>query len=204
MNNPYICFSTSLPALKLTLILLIVFAMLSGCASNRPDRIESQANKQEFKANPKTRAEFAVAMQFIKTADYDKAIRHLNHVVVQAPNNPVPYINLAIAYKKMQNLKLAEENLKAAIKLDPWNPVANNEYALLYRKTGRFSEARQVYENLLDKYPKFTMAHKNLGILCDIYMRDYPCAIKHYESYSGATPDDGAVKIWIADLRNRT
>ena len=83
------------------------------------------------------------------------------------------------------------------------NPVANNESALLYRKTGRFKEARQVYEQTLMKYPNFNIMHKNLGILCDLYLKDYECALKHYVFYSNAVQDDKTVKIWIADVQKR-
>lgn len=181
---------------------LALLALLVACAGNQLKKVDAQA-RQAVKLTPAARADFVVAMQSIKSVEYDKAIKLLNKVIAQSPNNPVPYINLALVYKKMQNLTLAEENLKLAIKIDPENPVANNEYALLYRKTGRFGEARQTYEKMLEKYPNFIMAHKNLGILCDLYMKDYECALKHYVVYSGAMPDDGAVKIWIADLRGR-
>jgi tetratricopeptide (TPR) repeat protein len=143
-------------------------------------------------------------MGSIKSAEYDKAIKLFNKVIAQSPDNPVPYINLALVYEKMQNLALAEENLKLAIKLDPENPVASNEYALLYRKSGRFTEARQIYEKILGKHPDFIMAHKNLGILCDLYMKDYKCALKEYVIYSGLMPDDGNVKVWIADMQKRS
>ena len=184
-------------------ILLVLLVSLAACAGNQSKRVEVQAGKQPVKVSPQAHADFLAAMQFIKSEEYEKAIKLLSKVIAQSPNNPVPYINLALVYKKTQNLTLAEENLKLAIKIEPENPVANNEYALLYRKTGRFTEARQVYEKILEKYPNFTMARKNLGILCDLYMRDYECALKHYVIYSGVMPDDGAVKIWIADIRSR-
>jgi tetratricopeptide (TPR) repeat protein len=183
-------------------IVLALLASLAACADNQPTRVEAQA-RPPVKLTPVARADFVVAMQSIKSVEYEKAIRYFNKVIAQSPNNPVPYINLALVHKKMQNLTLAEESLKLAIKMDPDNPVANNEYALLYRKTGRFTEARQVYERILEKYPNFIMAHKNLGILCDIYMRDYACALKHYTVYGSFRPDDAAVKIWIADMKGK-
>ena len=203
MKYTYLNISFDLNALSRSGMMLVLLGSLAACAVKQQDKVEFRADKQVFKTSPKARADFVVALQYIKTADFDKAIKSLNQVIAQSQNNPVPYIDLALVHKKMQNLALAEENLKQAIKLDPGNPVANNEYALLYRKTGRFTEARQVYENILEKYPKFIMAHKNLGILCDLYMKDYACAIKHYEVYSGAMPDDPAVKIWIANLKGR-
>lgn len=157
----------------------------------------TSAQKAEIEAN------FSEAMQSLKLVQYEKVIKLFNKVIAQSRNNPVPYVNLALVYEKMQNFTLAEENLKLAIKVDPANPVASNEYALLYRKTARFNEARQIYEKILEKYPSFIMAQKNLGILCDLYMKDYRCAQKHYEIYSGMVPEDATVKIWIADMQRR-
>ena len=187
---------------------------MSGCASNhlpaneKNNPVENpggviQAGKP-IKANAReVRVDFDAAMGFIKAGEYDRGIVLLNKVTEIEKNNAVPYINLAMAYGKVGNLKLAEENLKLALKIDPENPVASNEYAMLYRKTGRFSEARQLYERALKKFPGFYMARKNLGILCDLYMRDYACALKQYEIYAGAMPDDKAVKTWIADVQKR-
>ena len=149
------------------------------------------------------RKDFAAAMKLIKAEKYGKGIELLSKVTERSKNNSPPYINLAMAYHRTGNLKLAEQNLQAALKIDPDNPVASHEYALLYRKTGRFGEARDMYEKTLLKYPDFNLAHRNLGILCDLYMKDTACALRHYQIYSNAMPDDKAVKIWIADLQKR-
>jgi cellulose synthase operon protein C len=170
---------------------------IPATAGLMPARELTSAQKKEIESD------FAEVMLSLKVVQYEKAIKLLSKIIAQAPNNPVPYINIALINEKKQNLTLAEENLKLAIKVDPGNPVANNEYALLFRKTGRFKEARQIYEYILDKYPNFTMAQKNLGILCDIYLKDIECALKYYSIYSGFMPDDGPVKIWIADIRGR-
>jgi Tfp pilus assembly protein PilF len=142
-------------------------------------------------------------MGFIKAEDYQKSIELLTKVIKASPNQAIPHINLALAYKKLGKLNESEEQLQLALTAEPDNPVANNEYALLYRKTGRFTEARQLYEKTLEKYPNFVMVHKNLGILCDLYMKDYECAHKHYVIYQHAVQDDKTIKNWIADIQNR-
>ena len=182
---------------------IVVTVVLSGCVSNPPKEEPKVETKPTIAVSPEVRTDFDAAMALMKAEEYKKGIELLDKVVEKSQNNPVPYVNLGIAHAKLGNLKAAEENLKLALSLEPDHPVANNEYGLLYRKTGRFGEARQLYEKLLAKYPYYPLVHKNLGILCDIYLRDYECALREYEFYSGAMPEDKDVKKWVADVQRR-
>lgn len=184
-------------------IVLLAVLLQTGCVTAPVKEKTKAAPRAAIPVTPEARADFDAAMALINAEQYEKGIEMLDKVVEKSQKHPVPYINLAIAHAKLGNLKEAEENLKVALNLEPDNPVANNEYGLLYRKTGRFSEARQHYEQLLEKYPYYPMVHKNLGILCDIYLRDYECALREYEFYSEAMPDDKNAKIWIADVQRR-
>lgn len=206
-------FRSGMPRYALAARMLAV--LLSGCASPQGTMISApQAAEQKIESRaespaaveiaPEVRSDFEEGMQNIKAGRYDKGIVLLNKVTEQVKTNAVPYINLAMAYSKVGDLKLAEENLKLALAVEPYNPVASNEYAVLYRKTGRFGEARALYEKILKKYTRFYLARKNLGILCDLYLRDYACALKQYELYSNAFPERKDVKIWIADVRKRS
>jgi Tfp pilus assembly protein PilF len=135
--------------------------------------------------------------------DYGQAVDLLEKVIEQSPGVTAPYINIAIAYTHLGKLEKAEVHLKTALSLVPEHPVASNEYGLLCRKTGRFTEARAVYEKSITRFPDYYPLHRNLGILCDLYLNDLPSALEHYEIYSEARPDDKQVKLWIADLRAR-
>jgi tetratricopeptide (TPR) repeat protein len=153
---------------------------------------------------PHLQAELDSAMVLVKAGQHEQAADAFKKLAVALPDNPIPPINLALAYKKLDKRDLAETQLKAALTIEPDNPVAGNELALLYRMTGRFAEARALYEKTLAKYPHFAMAHKNLGVLCDLYLRDYACAIEHYKSSASNAPNDKSVGVWIADLQKRT
>jgi Tfp pilus assembly protein PilF len=150
-----------------------------------------------------SRRDFEVAVAMLNDREYDGAIELLEKVIEQSPGVTAPYIDIAIAYRYVGKLEQAEEHLKTALHLVPEHPVACNEYGLLYRKTGRFAEARAIYEKAIARFPDYYPVHRNLGILCDLYLNDPACALDHYEIYSKAVPEDQQVKLWIADLRAR-
>lgn len=205
---------------KVTVLLLLVLT-LAGCATSprttpvdraeegRPVASPAQAGKRGTRApedihvDADVIADFNTAMKYLKANDYEKGAKLLKQLTQRAPRYSAPYINLAMAYERMGKLEEAEKSIKKALELEPGHPIANTEYALLCRKAGRFAEAREIYEQILKRYPTFLAARKNLGILCDIYLRDLKCALTQYRTYSAAVPGDETVRIWIADLEKR-
>jgi len=149
------------------------------------------------------RRDFDRAVAMMKDEDYDEAIVLLEKIIEKSPGVTAPYVDIAIAYQRTGRPEQAEENLKTALDLFPEHPVACNEYGLLYRRTGRFTEAQAMYEKAIARFPDYYPAHRNLGIVCDLYLNDPACALEHYEIYSEARPEDKQVKLWVADLRAR-
>ena len=150
-----------------------------------------------------SRRDFEHAVTMLNEQEYSQAIELLEKIIAQSPGVTAPYINVSIAYRAIGEPDSAEVHLKTALELVPGHPVASNEYGLLYRKSGRFAEARVMYETTLMYFPDYYPVHKNLGILCDLYLNDLACALENYEIYSQAMPEDRQVKIWITDLRSR-
>jgi len=208
-----------------TVILMTVLLLLSGCATSgkiespsaipglsgakAPSVARLEDGRRGFiitevpRMNGASRRDFERAVAMLDKQEYGKAIDLLEKIVAKSPVVTAPYINLAIAYRHIGKPEKAEEHLKTALRLVPEHPVACNEYGLLYRKSGRFAEAREIYEKALARFPNYYPVHRNLGILCDLYLNDTACALDHYEIYSQAMPEDRQVKSWIADLRIR-
>ena len=158
---------------------------------------------EQARISGEARAQYDAALQLLEHERYEQGIAQLLGVVDKAPDVTAPYIDLGIAYKRIGDFDRAEASLKKALEINPSHPVAYDELGLLYRETGRFAAARESYEKALAIHAGFHFAHRNLAILCDIYLDDLPCALAHYEAYSRAEPDDKEVTIWIADLRGR-
>lgn len=203
---------------------LVVLAIISGCATSPkvapepianleptgPSVVRLEDGRQGFiiRENPgmndDARSEFERAVAMMNDGKNDKAIELLTKVIERSPGVTAPYINIAVAYMRTGKLEPAENHLKTALELVPNHPVASNEYGLLLRKLGRFKEAREVYEKALTSFPDYLPIHRNLGILCDLYLNDPACALKQFEIYSEGVPADEKVKIWIAELRMRS
>ena len=200
-------------------------AVLSGCAAGLGTKPPSSAPPQPVDQEPSiarfengwegfmiieraqlddaSRSEFDSAVAMFHEQAYEQAIDLLEKLIKQSPGVTAPHINLGMAYQQVGNLEQAETQFKAALELVPDHPVACNQYGMLLRKTGRFDEARNIYEQAIARFPDYYPLHRNLGILYEFYLNDLPAALGHYEIYSQAIQEDDKVKLWIADLRAR-
>lgn len=189
------------------LIVVLLSIMLGACATSAKHSGEGGSimvgARDDIAIDPAVARDFKTALSLLKKDKYEQAIELLESIVKRENRVTAPYVNLGIAYMMVGEMGKAENNLKKAIELDPGHPIANNELGLLYRRTGRFDRARNVYEKTLQKYPDFLPVRKNLAILCDIYLDDLDCALDNFEKLAEALPEDQKLKIWISEVKNR-
>ena len=74
---------------------------------------------------------------------------------------------------------------------------------MLLRKQGKFEEAESAYLKAVTVSPDYALAHYNLGVLNDLYLRRLDTALVHYERYQALSGEDKQVTRWIADLKRR-
>jgi len=190
-----------------------VACVLCACATTQstrtPARIEIQESvgftiTEEARISSNLRTDYESALTLLEQGRHAEGVALLETVADAAPQVSAPRIDLGVAFHRVGDLEAAERNLLQAIELNAEHPIAHNELGILYRKTGRFAEARNSYERALSIYPGYHFARRNLAILCDLYLADVDCALENYEAYMATVPGDDEASMWIADIRNRS
>lgn len=191
-----------IPGLRLLWILCLSLMMVSCAIETREPAEKEPAKVEKIIISEQAQQQFDEALKLLDEKHYEQAVNILNQLVKEESRFAAPFVNLGMVYKRMGDPAKAEENLRRAVDIDLGNAQANNELGMLYRKQGRFADARKAYENALADHPDYLPALQNLGILCDLYMGDLECALNQYEKYLDIE-DNKNIKIWITDLKRR-
>jgi lipoprotein NlpI len=115
-----------------------------------------------------------------------------------------PEINLGILYRKDGRLDDSERALTAATERNAGSAAAWNELGITLRLLGKFPEAVAAYEHSIAVDATFAPAHRNLGVVLDLYLADPARALTELERYQELSGEEKPVSVWIAELRQRT
>ena len=101
------------------------------------------------------RRDYQRGISLLESGQLEAGVEVLESVVERAPEVTNPYIDLGIAYGRLNRHAEAEASLSSALSLSPNHPAALNELGIVQRRTGRFEAARASYERALSIHPGF-------------------------------------------------
>ena len=155
------------------------------------------------KAPARAGTDFTRALGLMRGSDTTQAILEMQVLTQSYPDLPGPYTNLGILYRNSNQLAEAEAALLKATERAPWDAQTWTEYGATLRQAGKFAEARKAYEKAIEVNPSYAPAHRNLGVLLDLFIDDPVTAQAELETYKTLTGEDKPVSGWIAELRAR-
>jgi len=159
---------------------------------------------QDAKVSPSTQSAFRNALVAMQSEDWATAEKQLLALSEANPQLSGPQVNLGLVYWRQDKLKEAETAFNQALVLNPLNNDAYVQFGLFLRESGRFAEAEKTYLKALEVWPHNLAAHRNLGILYDLYMGKFDAAMRHYEMVLRLSPaPNKEVEGWIIDLKRR-
>lgn len=192
-------------------LLMALILGLGGCAANSPGPQSSEATgatpDKAVPADPMTDAQrktFEQASAKADAGDYDAAAMLLQQLRQARPDLARVASRLGWVRQKQAARAEAEQSYREALTLDPADPMAANNLALMLQQDGQFDEARRLLTRAIKSHPESPALHLNLAILAELYLLDLPTALDHYRTYQDLTgASNPQVAGWIADLERR-
>ncbi|WP_334078422.1 tetratricopeptide repeat protein [Microbulbifer sp. M83] len=156
------------------------------------------------------RSGMAQARELLESGDAAAAEKRLLGLTAEWPELSGLWLNLGIVQRHLEKYTEAEQSLRSAIAANDDNVFAWNTLGALLRDRGQFDAAEQHYRGALERWPDFAAAHRNLGILYDLYLQRPQEALQHYrraqELHQLRDPEqepDRQLAGWIVDLERR-
>ena len=178
--------------LKKYIGLLLVFG-LAACSGVGTKPVDTAVTEQ-----------YQQGLRLMKEKEYQSAVEVFQAITQERSDLVGPYLNMGIAYRKLGQPEASLEAFTQAQKIKPESVVVYNQLGVLHRNEGRFDEAKSAYLKAITVDKSYSPAYRNLGILCDLYLRDFSCAIDNYTQYQTLTQGkDKQVSLWIKDLQRR-
>lgn len=173
-------------------------SLLVGCASTGPAPEQAASA-----ADPAAQRRYQQALDAIRDGDVEKAEAMLESLILDYPDLDGPRLNLAILFAADSREPEARALVDEVLVHDPDDVVAWHQLGILERRAGQFDAAAEAYNRALELSPDYGLAHRNLGVLLDLYMGQPDKALVHYERYLELDGPDPEVERWVTELEMR-
>ncbi len=188
-------------------ILMLLVLWLAGCATTPQEEgaEQAQAKAPGTGVEAQAKAAFERALAAMREGHDAEAARLFQQMTQTYPTLSGPHANLGILAFRAGKLDEAEAAFKRALALNPKSAVSLDYLGVIARERGDFEQAESYYRQAIAARPTYPNAHRNYGILLDIYLGRLDEALAQYREYAKLSGgEDKQVAKWIVDLERRT
>ena len=134
---------------------------LGGCVTETSGGFSASASQQDALQNY-----LQLSLRYLEQGDLLNARRHLDNAFAIDRNNSEAYATQALLYTRQGDIQLADDSFRRAIRLNPGNSQARNNYAAFLYARERYREAYEQLEEVVQDtdYRARPRAFENLGL----------------------------------------
>jgi Tfp pilus assembly protein PilF len=118
----------------------------------------------EAAEGPAAKADYDLAVPFLRQRDFDRAIPHLEKAVAANPRHAQALLDLGFAYNEKGLFDKAIPCFRKVLEIEPNTAVAHNNLGAALRAKGQLGEAIREFRAAIECAPGYAVAHCNLGL----------------------------------------
>jgi S1-C subfamily serine protease/Tfp pilus assembly protein PilF len=118
----------------------------------------------EAAEGPAAKADYDLAVPFLRKRDFDRAIPHLEKAVAANPRHAKALLDLGFAYNEKGLFDKAIPCFTKVLEIEPNTAVAHNNLGVALRAKGQPDEAIREFRAAIECDPGYAVAHSNLGL----------------------------------------
>ena len=198
---------------RLIAILVIAYCLVaSGCTplgavsmigSTISRTVEIEQNKKEREPVNRRVAytNVNVGVEYMRQGDYEKALSKFNRAIEADDEYAIAYNMRGVLYQILEEAEQAEDNFQRALKLEPEDPSALNNYGQFLCKQKRDDEAEQMFLAAASNpfYNTPELADANAGS-CAYLHKNVELAEQYFQRSLQANPEMPVALSQMADI----
>lgn len=131
---------------------------------------------------------FNLGNRLFKKGNYEGAIQKYSDALIESPDNFKIYFNRSLAWKKLNRMNKALEDLDRVIKLKPELPFPYLERGIILGEQGVDDQGLRNFNKAIELKPDYIQAYHNRGLLKG-KSGDYDSAVQDYSRALEIDPD---------------
>ena len=169
--------------------------------SQVPQQTEKPAREKKVSLDEAASFNMTLGAQYLKQNNLDQAIAKLEKAVEQQPNLALAHTYLAFAYERYGETEKAAAHYSKAVKLDPNDPIALNNYGTFLCRQNNMTQSLQYFERAAAnrRYQTPDAAMTNAGI-CAKKIPDYASADKYFRDAIRLNPRNVNAHYHLTDV----